>query len=128
MMWSEFGLNSLRRNKIRNISELSCAAMAQPLSTTTMNRLMNDGKVKTLLKSRKPSMMTSLKYWAPELTSQFKLLGTFAYNMRQVLEVVDMVNGHISKNPTDSTSAGKVLSTVATFAYKNPIPKEVATF
>ena len=62
MMWSEFGLNSLRGNKIRNISELSCATMAQPLSTTTMNRLMNDGKVKTLLKSRKPSMMTSLKY------------------------------------------------------------------
>ena len=48
--------------------------------------------------------------------------------MRQVLEVVDMVNGHISKNPTDSISAGKVLSTVATFAYKNPIPKEVAIF
>ena len=48
--------------------------------------------------------------------------------MRQVLEVVDMVNGHISKNATDSTSAGKVLSTVATFAYKNPIPMEVATF
>ena len=61
-MWSEFGLNSWSRNKIGNISELSCAAMAQPLSTTTMNRLMNDGKVKTLLKSRKPSMMTSLKY------------------------------------------------------------------
>ena len=48
--------------------------------------------------------------------------------MRQVLEVVDMVNDHISKNPKDSISAGKVLSTVATFAYKNPIPKEVATF
>ena len=39
-----------------------------------------------------------------------------------------MVNGHISKNPTDATSAGKVLSTVATFAYRNPIPKEVAIF
>ena len=62
MMWSEFGLNSLRRNKIRNISELSCAAMAQPLSTTTMNRLMNDGKVKTLLKSSKLSMITSLQH------------------------------------------------------------------
>ena len=48
-MWSEFGLNSWSRNKIGNISELSCAAMAQPLSTTTMNRLMNDGKVKTFL-------------------------------------------------------------------------------
>ena len=60
--------------------------------------------------------------------SQFRLLCSYAYNMRQVLEVVDMVNGHISKNPTDSTSAGKVLSTVATFAYKNPIPMEVATF
>ena len=102
--------------------------MAQPLSTTAMNRLMNDGKVKTFLKSSKLSMMTSLQHWASELTSQFKLLGIYTYNVRQVLEVVDMVNGHISKNPTDSISAGKVLSTVATFAYKNPIPKEVATF
>ena len=48
--------------------------------------------------------------------------------MRQVLEVVDMVNGHISKNPTDSISAGKGVRKVATFAYKNPIPKEVAIF
>ena len=62
MMWSEFGLNSWSRNKIRNISELSCAAMAQPLSTTAMNRLMNDGKVKTLLKSIKLLLMTSLKH------------------------------------------------------------------
>ena len=60
--------------------------------------------------------------------SQFELLSAYAYNMRQVLEVVEMVNSHISKNPKDSISAGKVLSTVATFAYKNPIPKEVATF
>ena len=36
-----------------------------------------------------------------------------------------MVNSHISKNPADSVSASKVLSTVATFAYKNNIPKEV---
>ena len=43
----------------------------------------------------------------------------------QVREVVKLVNTHISKHPTDSVSAGKVLSTVATFAYKNDIPKEV---
>ena len=43
----------------------------------------------------------------------------------QVREVVQLVNGHINEHPTDSVSAAKVLSTVATFAYKNDIPKEV---
>ena len=43
----------------------------------------------------------------------------------QVREVVQLVNGHINEHPTDSVSATKVLSTVATFAYKNDIPKEV---
>ena len=43
----------------------------------------------------------------------------------QVKEVVEMVNNHISKQPTDSISASKVVSTIATFAYKNDIPKEV---
>merc|ERR1719266_1184771 len=62
--------------------------MAQPLSTTSMNRLLNEGKVK---------------------------------------EVVELVNTHVAKHPTDSISAGKVLSTVATFAYKHNIPKEVST-
>ena len=46
--------------------------------------------------------------------------------LNQVKEVVELVNTHVAKHPTDSTSAGKVLSTVATFAYKNDIPKEVS--
>ena len=60
MICPEFGLNSWSGNKMRNISELSCAAMAQPLSTTAMNRLMNEGKVKAFLKSTKLLLMTSL--------------------------------------------------------------------
>ena len=36
-----------------------------------------------------------------------------------------MVNNHVSKHPTDSISASKVVSTIATFAYKNDISKEV---
>ena len=47
------------------------------------------------------------------------------YISNQVREVVQLVNGHINEHPTDSVSATKVLSTVATFAYKNDIPKEV---
>ena len=60
MTWSESELKTPSGNKIGNISELSCATMAQPLSTTAMNRLMNDGKVKAFLKSTKLLLMTSL--------------------------------------------------------------------
>ena len=45
--------------------------------------------------------------------------------LNQVKEVVELVNTHVAKHPTDSTSAGKVFSTVSTFAYKNNILKEV---
>ena len=36
-----------------------------------------------------------------------------------------MVNTHIPKHPADSVCAGMVVSTIATFAYKNDISKEV---
>ena len=48
--------------------------------------------------------------------------------LNQVKEVVELVNTHVAKHPTDSTSAGKVLSTVATFAYKNNIPNQVTQY